>query len=415
MLIPSATQGYVPASPVESRNAKDSATQSGPADQAATERPYLLSRLYEGRKPFHEEDQDTLSTVFRPLIRMPVDPALQLDRMQKVGEPPKSIGLGFFVDPASGTKYYIKNSPDPDKARNEVLFSDLARHFGLDVPRVQTLEHEGKTYVATVVFDDVQMANVMFPNCAIDPRELVKIPKACPDIGKALVAAALLNNRDIIGIGCDNVGFRTLPDGSLSPVFIDFGGSGEYRATSGTKTFDAKALEFSTMTEPTLQAGCNGGGPNGLVFGNTPQSVLQESIDKVIAVPDAVIKDEIARTIANPQTGSRIFDTLIQRREAIRKQIESGAPNCFQEKLEGTVSYGVTCAYGWDDEDPEITTQVRSQLAPAVAAYVADNLHLLADGEGHMAVCAHVKALATPLVDRLWADKNPGLSRAKRS
>ncbi len=398
--------------PAAPRDSAATAAQQPDATRAAV--PYLLTRLYEGKRPFHPEDQDTLHFL-QPRIRVYDNPnaGLDLDRLVKVGEPANSRALGVFLDPSNGRKYHIKKSPDPQKAHNEVLFANLARRFGVNVPEVQVLVHDGKTHVASAFVENLQLANALFPNCAIDPQQLAKIPEACPKIGAAFAAAALLNNRDIIGIGCDNVGFLTLPDGSLEPVFVDFGGSGAFRATSGKKSFDADAAEFSSMTEPTLQASSMGGGPNGLVFGPTPRALLQASFDRILAVPDADIRAEIDRHIDDAATADSLFDTLLKRRDAIHAALASNAPSHFQRTIDRLVQYGIVNAFEWDDEDPTISSQVREAIGPQFAEHLRDNMHLLADSTGQMQLSEQAQALAAPHVDRLWHEKNPGATRAE--
>ncbi|MCZ2498469.1 hypothetical protein GN316_17045 [Xylophilus sp. Kf1] len=415
--VPTADRRAIPDRPGNADNGESGSP--GDATGVVTTTPYLLTRLYEGKKAFLPEDQDTLGATFKPLVRVYAEPAgdpapLTFSRLKKIGDPPKANGVGYFLDPLDGRQYYIKQPSTREHAINEVLFGNLARKFGLDVPQTQVLEQGDKIYVASAFIENLQLANALFPNCAIDPRELVKIPRACPAVGQALVVAALLNTRDIIGIGCDNLGFRTRPDGSLSPVFVDFGGSGAFRATAGRKPFTTEAQELSSMTEPEMQADDFGGGPNGLVFGNTPKSMLRESLDRVLSVPDADIRDEISRHITDPQAADRLFDTLIRRRDAIRAQIESGAVLRFQEKLESVVSYGIACAYGWDDEDDDITRRIRIELEPVLAEYLSDHMHLTADSTGQLEIGRYVETVVGPWIARLLQEKNPGSVRAGR-
>lgn len=370
--------------------------------------PFLLTRLYEGKKPFLAIDQDALSHIFKPVIRIRADaPAeIRLGDLQKVGEPPNRNGMGIFVNPATGEKYYIKKTADAGKAVNEVLCAGLAGAFGVNVPKIRTFEEDGQHYVASEFIEGLVLANELFPNCAIDPRELVKVARACPDIHKAYVAATLLNNRDILGMGLDNLGFTRAADGALIPHFVDFGGSGAYRATAGRKMFDGDAKEFSSMTEPRLQADSHGGGPNGLVFGGIVESVLKESLDKILSVTDAELKALVRRHIADAEQQGIFFHTIIDRRNAIQVQLSSGTHDRFQAKLTEAVDYGISGAYEWDTEDPEMNARVRTTLGPQISAYCAENRHLMADGTGQIEIAAGVQALVAGLVDQLLIEKN---------
>lgn len=384
-----------------------SVKETPPAQQQAAV-PFLLTRIYEGKRPFLAADQDSLSKIFKPLVRIenhqPTE--LRLNELQKIGEAPNSNGLGVFLNQATGEKYYIKKSTDAGKARNEVLCATLASHFGVNVPKVKTFEDDGKHYIASPFIEGLTLANEMFPNCAIDPCELVKVARACPEVWQAYVVAAWLNNRDILGLGLDNFGFTRDTDGTLTAHFLDFGGSGVYRATSGRKVFDGVAKEFSTMTEPQLQADQYGGGPNGLVFGGIPVPVLQASLERIFALPDIELKSIIDQHIPDAEQNRKFFDLMIQRRNSIQEQLTSGTHDRFCQKRQEAIDYGINSAYEWDSEDPEINAHIQKALGQEISAYCDENRHLMADGGGQLAIAAGVQSLVSDLLNRLLIEKN---------
>lgn len=389
-----------------------------PADPAAArpdpvepqQRPFLLTRLYAGKRPYDAGDQDGLP--FKPLARIFPDlnpPGLTLDRMTKLAEPKNSNGLGFFRDNATGLKYYVKKAKSAEHAHNEVMFANVARLWGVAVPQVQLLEHKGGHFIASSLIEGLELANEMFPNCAIEPEQLVRIARECPEVWDAFVALVATNNRDAVGIGCDNLGFVRMPDGRLKPYFIDFGGSGVYRATGGDKKFDPAAPEFHAMTEPTLESG-----PNGMIFGLAPRAVHLKALQRIYDVPDEALRDEIAKHVFDARAASQVFDTLIARRDAIHAQIGAGRLNRLHNKFAGVVDYTITSAFDWDDDDPEIRVQVKHSLQRRFPNYLRDNVHLMATSEGQMNMSADLDAKIALAVDVLVRLKRPDHDRAAR-
>lgn len=413
---PSVTGG---ATPPTQRAAPDSAstTSAGTPVPAGPPpvRDYLLTRLYEENGTVHPLDQDTLGPLFGPLKRHYTDrnAGLDLGRMHRIQPPTNSRRLGVFLDPATGIHYHVKKFSEPEKAHHEVLFGNLARRFGVNVPRTQVLEHDGQTYLASAIVDRLKLANELFPNCAIDARVLASIPRACPEVGAAFVAAALLNNLDIVGLGCDNLGFVDLPDGRLLPVFLDFGGSGIYRATRGKKSFGPQAQEFDMMTRPQLQADDFGGGPNGLIFAMTPPAMLRESMDRILAVPDGDIRAEIDRHVPDEAMRQQLFDTILRRRDAIQARLADGKPSLFRRKVDDLVKLGITNAYGWDDEQPDITEALLTWLEPGLDDFIRDDLDLMADSDGQLQLADKIRKKVEPLLGELMALKYPGQPRAE--
>ena len=370
--------------------------------------PYILTRIYEGNQPFLAIDQDSLGNIFKPLVRIEAGrPAgIRFCDLQKVAEAPGRNGMGIFLNHVTGEKFCIKKTSDAARASNEILCASLARAFGVNVPNTQAFEEGGQHYIASEFIEGLVLANERFPNCAFDPRELARLGRACPDIHKAYVAATVLNNRDILGMGLDNLGFTDAADGGLVPHFVDFGGSGAYRATAGKKVFDENAKEFSTMTEPQLQADEYGGGPNGLVFGGIARPVLQASLDRIMEVGDEALKAMIARHIPDAARAAEFTKLIIARRAAIQAQLFAGSHDRFEEKLKEAVDYGISGAYEWDTEDPKITARLHDILGRDIAACCEASRRLMADGSGQLALSESIQALVGECLDRLLVGQN---------
>ncbi|QHI98708.1 hypothetical protein GT347_12325 [Xylophilus rhododendri] len=329
------------------------------------------------------------------------DMALHMARMVQIRGPGNTDSLGDYLDPLTGAQYHVKLVEAPGKARNEVMMGELARIFGLHVPQTQVVVHQGRNCVASALIEGLRTAGQLFPDCAIDIDQLLRIPEECPEIGLAYVVAVLLNVRDIIGPVCDNLGFLVLPDGRLQPYFLNFGGSGGYRARRGRKEFNEKAEEFFSLANPLLAAG-----PKGMIFGRTPRAMLHESLRRIQAVPDADIQAVIARHIEDPAAARQLFELLIRRRDAIAGYLERDLPTHFQSIVDNTAEFGIDCAFiGLATERLPVAElrkaledDLRQAIGPALADYKERNFRLLATFEGQWRYGDGVEAMAQALL-----------------
>lgn len=120
-------------------------------------------------------------------------------------------------------KHYNGNE---DRVATELVANAIYRAMGIKVPAAGEYEHNGKSAVA-------------YPAL---PGKIHHISAPSEDLGKGYMVDALVANWDVIGLDHDNVLWN-----NGKPTRLDQGGTLQFRAMGGTKTFGPKPNEVISL------------------------------------------------------------------------------------------------------------------------------------------------------------------------
>ena len=163
----------------------------------------------------------------------------------------KGSNEGGFYRGADGKVRYAKFYKDSTQAHGEHLANSVYRELGIDAPKSEVIQHQGKTvYVSEVIHDGKTLAQHTADagdKSFIHGKMVSK--SAAKEIMKGFAADVLLANWDAVGLSHDNV----LMAGGKAHR-IDNGGTLLHRAQGGRKPIDGlgKIHEWDSLTSPTV-------------------------------------------------------------------------------------------------------------------------------------------------------------------
>ena len=167
---------------------------------------------------------------------IPADGAPVWNELKQIGPQGGSNPGGLYEAP-DGTKYYVKRYADMAQGVAESYTNALYRKLGLEAPEAAIRSIGGKDAYVSKIIEGRRATG----------EEIAKILKEDPELAARIhVAATLTENWDIFGAGFDNV--LITKEGKLA--FIDNGGSLDYRARGGAKTFGPDVRTFDTLLDP---------------------------------------------------------------------------------------------------------------------------------------------------------------------
>ena len=215
------------------------------------------------------------------------------DEWENVGPQLGSNKGGQYVDPATGVKYYYKESQTPDHARNEVLATVLYETAGAKVVPVRLTNREGELGTSSVFREDLK---------EFDPKNETMRKAAFPDFA----VHALLANWDVVGLVYDNL--MVDPDGNV--VHLDTGGALKFRAQGEPKgdAWNGGGSEFSTLRVM---------GQAGEVFKGMTEQDLQDSARKLLSLSNETITEVVQQVLGTDNDSQEMINTLIERRDNI--------------------------------------------------------------------------------------------------
>ncbi len=199
---------------------------------------------------------------------------------------------GLYEEKSTGSKWYIKQPPTEEHARNEKLTADLYTLAGIRVPRMRLIQTEGK---------GLGIASEWIEGLKQDPEKVKRKPMGVTD---GFAADAWLANWDVVGTAWDNI----LLDATEHAVRVDTGGGILFRARGEKKPLDEKVTEWESIRQHR---------PGIEVFGKMTENELIASGRKVMAVTD----DSIRRVVAENGFDKDLADLLIARKNAIATKI----------------------------------------------------------------------------------------------
>ena len=212
---------------------------------------------------------------------------------KQIGPQKGSQPGGLFEEKATGKKFYIKQPPTEEHARNEKLTADFYQLVGIHAPKVTLVDVPGGLGVASEWIEGLKQ----------NPELVTENP---PGLAEGYATDVWLANWDVIGTAWDNI----LLDGTGHAVRVDTGGGLKYRARGGVKPLDEKASEWESMREHR---------PGSTVFGKLSEKELIASGHRVMAIPDS----EIQRLVAENGFGKDLSGLLIARKKAIGEKVRA--------------------------------------------------------------------------------------------
>lgn len=150
----------------------------------------------------------------------------------------------MFGEDKDGRKWLVKSyKGDADRIATELLANAVYRRLGIKVPEAGTLTFKGKPALAYPLVDGVPGGH----------KSGLRVDEPSDGLAKGFMADAYLANWDVVGLEHDNL---LWPEGTekvssqLEPVRLDHGGTLQYRAMGGKKTFGPVPTEVWTMASP---------------------------------------------------------------------------------------------------------------------------------------------------------------------
>ena len=188
-----------------------------------------------------------------------------MDGWQQVGPQGGSNPGGKFVD-EHGTEWYCKFPGNEDVAKSEVLAAKLYAAAGVAGQDAMLVTKGGKLGIASK-WHDVKKAS--------SPAELAKVD----GVASGFAADAWLGNWDVVGLGYDNLQV----DAAGKAMRVDAGGSLEYRAQGGKKSFGNVVTELDSLRDKAINP------QSAAVFGKLSDADITAGVAKVLKVSDAQI------------------------------------------------------------------------------------------------------------------------------
>lgn len=189
-----------------------------------------------------------------------------MDDWKQVGGQAGSNPGGKFVD-GDGVEWYCKFPGNDDVAKSEVLAAKLYQAAGIAGQDAMLVTKDGKLGIASK-WQDVKKAAT--------PTALAKVD----GVASGFAVDAWLGNWDVVGLEYDNLQVDAATGKAMR---VDAGGSLEYRAQGGKKSFGASVLEIDSLRDAKINP------QSAKVFGKLTDADITASVAKVLKVSDAQI------------------------------------------------------------------------------------------------------------------------------
>lgn len=189
-----------------------------------------------------------------------------MDDWKQVGPQGGSNPGGKFTD-EHGTEWYCKFPADADVAKSEVLAAKLYGAAGIAGQDAMLVTKDGKLGIASK-WQEVKKADT--------PAALAKVD----GVASGFAADAWLGNWDVVGLGYDNL---QVDAATGKAVRVDAGGSLEYRAQGGKKSFGNVVTELDSLRDKAINPQA------AKVFGHLSNADITAGVAKVLKVSDAQI------------------------------------------------------------------------------------------------------------------------------
>lgn len=200
---------------------------------------------------------------------------------------------GGLYEDESGVRWYVKFLASKDRMMNELLANKLYDLAGIRVPESKLVDIDGKEGLASKYNPSLSQGNI---EDLTGGREGFAID-------------AWLANWDVVGLVYDNM----LVDENKQIHRIDPGGALDYRAQGGRKgpAFGDEVSELDTLRNPDMNETAHS------IFGDMSNAEIRQSIDKVLAIPDNVIKRVVMEY--GPSNKQELLKKLLARKKYLKK------------------------------------------------------------------------------------------------
>ena len=196
-------------------------------------------------------------------------------------EPGTQLGSndgGIYYNNKTKQREYIKFPKSEGQAKVEAATADLYHQLGIQTLKPEVKIVQGKTAVVTPWNSNLETFR--------SPDEILKHaqdPVRAKQLALMHHAAIITGNRDIIGLGYDNV-LRDKNTGDF--VSVDQGGAMHYRAQGEPKPFDKSIEDVKSFQNPAYASG--------RVFGNMDPRHLKDAAQDLQKMSDDKI-DSVMR------------------------------------------------------------------------------------------------------------------------
>ena len=154
----------------------------------------------------------------------------------------KGSNLGGLYRAPDGQQYYVKFYKDEKQAFSEIAATQVYKNMGLEVPELRMgalTDPNGKqsTGLISKWIDGLKR---------MQPEDMA----AHPDLPAIYQASVATKNWDVVGTGFDNLMLTN--DNRM--ICVDYGGTLNFRAQGGAKSFDSAINEVKSYLDPNLNA-----------------------------------------------------------------------------------------------------------------------------------------------------------------
>lgn len=226
-------------------------------------------------------------------------------KFQKVGGQKGTMPGGVFAEPASGEKFYIKEAPNLEQAKNEKLAAELYKLVGIPVADVKITQLNGKPAIASKMIEGQQLSAHHG-----DYAQLNGLHEGFP-------VDAWLANWDAPGTGPENPMGNMIVGKDGLVHRIDTGGSLYHKGTGGLKpkgAFSDDVGELLTMKDQNYSP------INAAVYGNLDESAAMVGAQKLANVSDMAIAKLV--TLYGPSdhlAKQNMMTTLLKRKHNVEQ------------------------------------------------------------------------------------------------
>ena len=205
---------------------------------------------------------------------------------------------GIYTHHVTGKQYYIKFPANIEQAKVEVAAARIYKHLGIKTLDPELKDISGRIGVITPWREDLRPS----------PRsELIHKAQSNPEHFLVHhVAAALVGNRDHVGLDVDNI----LHHENGDSYSIDQGGSMHFRAMGEYKEFedDAKPL-YKSLIDPKRTAGT--------IFCASHDNTTEDQHKKALSTLSSLTDDKIDNIIKSVSLDQKYADTIKARRDSL--------------------------------------------------------------------------------------------------
>lgn len=250
----------------------------------------VKDKYFPPTQPSTEMVQDVATTEQLGQIEEEVE-EITAETLRKVGNQLGSNEGGWYENPSTGERMYIKFYENPDQAKVEFVANAVYAKLGIKAVHSELLQIDGRDAISSAEIPDPQASS----RSELHDSDEVKA---------GFVADAYLANWDVVGLCYDNI-----VSGEDGMYRVDNGGAIIFRAQGGAKEFPPDDIpELKSMLNPNF--------PAGKVFdGITESDMAAQAKILVERLSEADIKQIIEDSGLTGDEAATVLSGLIGRRQ----------------------------------------------------------------------------------------------------